>query len=138
MANEQVNTNEYTAQPVAETARAAIQTMAVAGTAKAEKAGPRMSGPILTQPTFDWSAKDKYAELRSFKPKVKIMLQNLNISQMESLSIIKNCLPRQGLQLLEILTQAKQEEGNYEEDLSKILNKAFKPQYNETIKSLQL
>ena len=60
MANEQINTNEYIAQAVAEAARAAIQTMAVAGTTRVKYAGPRMSGPIMKQLIFNWSAKDKY------------------------------------------------------------------------------
>ena len=52
------------------------------------------------------------------------MLQNFNISQTERVSIIKkNWLGRQGLQLLETLTQAEQEACNDEEGLFKILNK---------------
>ena len=42
-----------------------------------------------------------------------------------------------GLHLLETLTQAEQEACNDEEGLFKLL-KRFKPQYNETIKCLQL
>ena len=44
MANEQINTNEYIAQAVAETARPAIQTMTMAGKARAENVGSRMNG----------------------------------------------------------------------------------------------
>ena len=42
------------------------------------------------------------------------MLQNFNISQMERVSIIKIWLGRQGLQLLETLTQAEHETCNNE------------------------
>ena len=52
--------------------------------------------------------------------------------------IIKIWLGRQGLQLLESLTQAEQEVSNTEEGLFEMLNSKFKPQYNDTIKSLQL
>ena len=41
--------------------------MSVVGTARAENIGPRISGPIMQQPTFDSGAKDKYSELRNFK-----------------------------------------------------------------------
>ena len=109
----------------------------MAGTEGAENAGPRMSGPIMKQPTFDCSAKDKYVKLQNFKLEVKCMLQNFNIRQMERILIIKNQLDRQGLQLLETLTQVEQEACNDEEGLFEILNKNLKPQYSETIKSLQ-
>ena len=49
MANEQINTNQYIAQAVAEAARAAIETMSMAGIARAGNARPRMSGPIMKQ-----------------------------------------------------------------------------------------
>ena len=65
------------------------------------------------------------------------MLQNFNISQTKRVLIIKNCLGRQGLQLLETLTLTEQEACNNEEGLFKILNKKFKWEYNETIKSLK-
>ena len=109
MENKQIITNEYITQAVAEAARAAIQTMAVADTARAGNTGPRISWPIMKQPTFDWSAKDKYAKIRNFKLEVRKMLTNFKISQMEGVSIMKNWLDRKGLQLLETITQADQE-----------------------------
>ena len=77
MANKQANTNEYIAQAIAKAARVAAQIMSAAGTARAENARPRMSGPIMKQPTFDWSAKDKFAKLRNFKLEVKTCLKTL-------------------------------------------------------------
>ena len=65
------------------------------------------------------------------------MLQNFNISQQERVSIIKNWLGRQGLQLLETLIQTKREACYDEEGLFEILNTMLRPQYNEKIKSLQ-
>ena len=67
MANEQTNINEYITQAVPKAARLAVQTKAMAGTASVENPGSRMSRPIMKQPTFDWRAKDKYAELRNLK-----------------------------------------------------------------------
>ena len=80
---------------------------------------------------------DKYAELRNLRFKVKNMLQNYRISQAERVPIIKNWLGRQGLQLLELFTQAEQEVCNAEEGLIETLNNKFKPQYNETVNSIQ-
>ena len=71
MSNEQINSNQYIAQAVAEASRLAIQTMSVAGTARTENAGPRMNRPIMKQPTFNWSSKEMYAGLRNFKLEVK-------------------------------------------------------------------
>ena len=47
----------------------------------------------------------------------------------------KNWLNRQGLQFLEILTQAEQEVWNTQEGLFETLSNKFRPQHNETIKS---
>ena len=134
MARKQANTCEYIAQAIAKAARTVIQTMSATGTERAENAGPRMGGPIMKQPTFNWSAKDKYVKLRS-KLEVKNILQNVNTSQMERVSIIRNWLSQQSLQILETTAQGEQEAYN-EEGLFKVLNKKFKPQYNETIKTL--
>ena len=73
MSNEQkINTNECIIQAVAEAARAAIQTMAMTGTATAENLqDPEWLTPITKQPTFDRSAKDKYAELMKLQTRGK-------------------------------------------------------------------
>ena len=77
MASRWTNINEYIAQAVVKAARMAIQTMSAAGTAGAENARPRMSGPIMKEITFDWSTKDEYSELRSFKLEVKTCSKTL-------------------------------------------------------------
>ena len=74
--------------------------------------------------------------MMNLKLEVKNMLQNFNINQAEGISPIQNWLGRQGLQLLE--TQTEREACNDEGDLFKILNNKIKPQYNETIISLQI
>ena len=96
MTNEKTNSNEYLAQVVPEAARMVTQTMAVAGTARTEYVRPRMSGPSMKQPTFDWKFIDKYAQLRNFKLEVKNLFQNCNISQTERVSTIKK-LARQAM-----------------------------------------
>ena len=94
---------------MAEATRAAIQAMAAAGAERTPNAGPKLGGPIMKQPTFDWSSTDKYTKFRIFKFEVKNMFQNYSISQAGRVPIIKHWLGRQGLQLLESLTQEKQE-----------------------------
>ena len=90
MPSEQISQNEFIAQAVAEAARAASQTMAVASTSRQENAGFKMSGSIMKQPTLNRNAKDKYEELQTFKLEVSNMLQNYNLGQTEKVSIIKN------------------------------------------------
>ena len=65
------------------------------------------------------------------------MFQNFNFSQAEKVSIIKNWLGSQGLELLETLTQTEHKACNDKEGLFRMINKKFKLQYNETIKSLK-
>ena len=105
MAREQTNTNKYLAQAAT---RVAIQAKSMTSAARAENIGHRMPGPIMKQPTFDWSAKDKYVKLRNFKLEVKNMLQNFNISQnRKSINYKKTWPSRQDLQLLETLMQVE-------------------------------
>ena len=58
--------------------------------------------------------------------------------QTERIAITNTWLGTKGLQFLEILTQAEKERCNMTEGLLNTLVKKFKPQYNKTIKSLQL
>ena len=55
MANRQTNSTEYVAKPVAKAAGVPIQTIATAGTTRAEYAGPKVSGPIMKQSAFELS-----------------------------------------------------------------------------------
>ena len=59
----------------------------------------------MKKPTFNWNSIDKYAELRNFKLEVKNIFPKYSINQAERVPIFKNWLGRQGLQLLESLTQ---------------------------------
>ena len=90
MASNQVGHNEFTVQAVAEATSMARQ----------ENAGIKMSRPILKQPMFNWRAGDKYEELQIYKLEISSMLQNLNVGQRERVSVIKNWLGREGLQLI--------------------------------------
>ena len=96
-------------QTVAKAASAVIQIMATASTSRQDNAGAKMSGPIRKQPMFNWSTKDKCEELQNFKLEVSNMVQNYNLGQTEKVSIIKNWLGREGLQLITVLTNEEQE-----------------------------
>ena len=97
--------------------------MATAGTSRPNNIRPKMSGPIMKQSTFDWGTKDKFAELQHFKLEVNNMLQNFNLGQTERVSVIKNWLGREGLQLIATLTQEEHEAGNDEKGLFETINK---------------
>ena len=75
MASKQISQNKFVTQAVAKAARAAIQTMATTGTSRQDKAGLKMNGLIMKQPTFNWNAKNKYEELQNIKLKVCSMLK---------------------------------------------------------------
>ena len=65
------------------------------------------------------------------------VLQNYNLDQTEKVSIIKNWLGREGLQVVATLTQDEQEAYNNDKGLFNTCNRKFKPPYNRKIKSLQ-
>ena len=101
-----------------------------------DTAGPKISGPAMKQPTFDWDAEDKYSELKTFRLDVNNVLSTYNTPQTDKLALVKNWLGRKGLQYLETLTNMEKEMCNTLEGLFETLTNKFKPQYNETIKSL--
>ena len=68
--------------------------------------------------------------------RISNMQQNYKWGQTEKVSIIKNWLSRDGLQLIATPTQDEQETCNNENNLLNMLNRKFKPQYNKTITSL--
>ena len=100
-------------------------------------AGPTFGGPTLRQPTFDCNSTDKCAELRNVRLKVNSTLQSYNVNNTK-ITIIKNCLGRQGIQFIETLTHVEQEISNTEDGLFilEVSNKCC-PQQNEMMKFLQ-
>ena len=129
---------EAITRAVAEATRVALQTMAEAQVERTENAaGPKLGSPTMKQPTFNWEAPDKYSELKTFRLEVNNVLSTYNIPEAEKLAVVKNWLGRKGLHYLETLTMAEREMCNTVEGLFEMLANKFKPQYNETIKSLQ-
>ena len=67
MASEHIKVNEAIAKAVAETTKAAIQAIAVATIEKPQGLiGPRIGGPTMIQPNFNWEAENKYSKLKTF------------------------------------------------------------------------
>ena len=71
MASEQTNANEAIRQAVVEATRAAIQVIAAARTERTQNVGPRLGGPVMKQPSFNWEAKDKYNKLKKYQARGK-------------------------------------------------------------------
>ena len=100
-------------------------------------AGPKLDGPTLKQPTFDWEAPDKYTEWKAFILEVKYVLSTYNAQEADKIAMVKNWLGRRGLNYIESLMNNENEACNTLEGLFDMLATKFKPQYNETVKSLQ-
>ena len=139
MATEQANITKMIVQIADEAARAAVRAMAMASAQnnqRAQNVGHKLGSPLMRQPALNWSSTGKYAELRNFRMEVWTCFKTV-ISHAERVLNIKYWLGRQGLPILETLTQAEWEMCNEEEGQFETLSKKFKMQYNETIKLLQ-
>ena len=51
--------------------------------------GPKIGGPAMKQPLFDWNAEDKYSKLKTFRLKVNNVLSTYNTPQTDSLAVVK-------------------------------------------------
>ena len=130
--------NEAITQAVAEATRVAIQAMVEAQVERTHDiSGLKIGSPTMKQLMFDWNVEGKYIELKTFKLKVNNVLSTYNTPQADKLALAKNWSGRKGLQYLKTLTTAEMGTCNTLEGLFETLTNKFKPQYNETIKSLQ-
>ena len=75
--------------------------------------------------------------MQNFKLKVSNALQNYNLGQTERVSVSKNLLGGEGLQIIVTLTGEELNVCNDDKSLLETFRKKFKPQFNEMIKSLQ-
>ena len=137
MASELANANEAIARAVAEATRVAIQTMAAAPTERPQNVGPKIGRPVNEATQFQLEAHNKYNELKNFRLVVNNIFKSYNMPHTEQLAIVKNWLGRKGLQFIESLTHMEKKKCNTIEGLFAMLNNKLKPQFNETIKSLQ-
>ena len=130
--------NEPITKAVAEVTRVAIQAMVEAWVERMHDiSGPKIGGTTMKQLTFDWNAEVMYSELKTFRLEVNNVLSIYSTPQAGNLALVKNWLWRKGLQYLETLMTAEKETCNNLEGLFETVTNKLKPQYNETIKSLQ-
>ena len=120
MASEEANANEAIAKAVAVATRVEIEAVTAATTERPQ------------------NADDKYYKLKNFRLEVNNIFRSYNTPHTEQLAIVKKWLGRKGLQFIESLTHTEKAKCNIIEGLFAMLNNKFKPQFNETIKSLQL
>ena len=57
-------------------------------------AGPKIGGPAMKQPTFNWETEDKYSERNTFILEVNNILSTYNMPLTEQLAIVKSWLGR--------------------------------------------
>ena len=90
MASEQIMSEAITAA-VAEVIRIALHTMVEAQAERMhDGSGPKLGGPAVKQPTFDWNVQDKYSELKAFQLEVNNILSTYSTPQMDKLALVKN------------------------------------------------
>ena len=94
---DQVVMREAIMKAEAEATRIMIQTMAdMQPQRTASQPGPKLGGPVLKQPQFNWEAADKYTEWKAFILEVRNMLSTYNAQELEKIKIVKNWLGRKG------------------------------------------
>ena len=75
---------------MAEAARAAIQAMAAAMAERPQSmAGPKIGGPAMKQPIFNWVSDDKYKKLKTFSLEVNNILTVNNTPETEEIAMVK-------------------------------------------------
>ena len=132
---DQATMNVATGKAVAEATRGAIQTMVEPHQGQ-EDQRPKVGGLALKQPQFNWDMADKYTEWKAFILEVRNMISTYSTHEQEKIVMVKNWLGRKGLHYIESLTEAEKKACNTLQGLIDTLAKKFRPQYNETIKSL--
>ena len=131
-------TRKVIIKAVTEATRIAIQIMAETQAQNIPNtAGPKLGSPTLKQHTFDWEAQDKYMEWKAFILELRNVLSTYNAQEPDKIAMVKNWLGRKGLHYIETLMASEKEACNTLEGFSHMLATKFKPQYNETVKSLQ-
>ena len=123
---------------VADATRIVIQTMAEMQAQRSEsQQGPKLGGPVLKQSQFNREAAGKSSEWKAFTLEVKNMLSTYNAQEQDKIALVKNWLRRKGLHYIESLTKAEKQACSTLQGLFDTLAKKIRPQFNETIKSLQ-
>ena len=92
---------------------------------------------MLKQPQFNWKAADKYSKWKAFILEVRNVLSTYNVQEQDKIVLVKNWLGRKGLHYIESLTEEEKQACSTLQGLFDTLAKKFRPEFNETIKSLQ-
>ena len=130
--------NEAIIKAMVEVTRVAIQAMAETQAQRMPNtSGPKVGDPSLRQPSFNWEVTDKYTKWKAFILEVRYVLTTYNLQGMDKIAMVKNWLGRKGLHYIESLTEGEKEKCGTLEGLFDTLATKFRPQYNQTIKSLQ-
>ena len=76
---------------IAEATRVVLQMTAEAQAQRTQNTtGPKVGGPTLKQPAFDWKAPDKYPELKIFKLEVSNVLSTYGMLEAKKLVVVQN------------------------------------------------
>ena len=103
---EQTGMNEAIAKAVEEVTRAVIQTM-VELHQRQDIQGPKIGGPVMKQPQFNWEVANKYMEWKVFVLEVRNVLSTYNTHEQEETAMVKNWPGRKGLHFLESLMEGE-------------------------------
>ena len=133
---DQAAMNDMIAKAVEEATRATIQTMVESHQGQ-EDQRPKRGGPVMKQPQFNWDAADKYTEWKAFVLEVRNVISTYNAHKQEKIAMVKNWLGRKGLHYIESLTEVEKQACGTLPRADRHPSQKFRPQYNETIKSLQ-
>ena len=107
--NDRSNSHEEVImKAVAKATRAVIQIM-VELHQRQEVQGPKLGGPALKQPQFNWKVAEKYTESKAFVLEVMNVLSTYNACKQEKIAMVKNWLGRKGLHYLESLTEGEKQ-----------------------------
>ena len=113
---------------VAEATRVAIHTIAeVQAQRMPSTTGPKLGGPMLKQPYFNWEATDKYTEWKTFILEVRNVLSTFNAQETDKIAMVKNWLGRKGLHYIESLIEGEKEVCSMLEGLFDTLATKFRP-----------
>ena len=106
--------------------------MVVVGPERTQTVGPRLGGTMIKHPKINWEANDKYNELKNFRLEVNNVFKLYSTPHADQIAIIKKLARQRRPTIPRIINTDGTMEGLFTK-----LNIDNKPQYNETIKSLQ-
>ena len=125
---DQAAMNEAIVKAMAEATRVAIQAMAETQAQRMPNTSrPKVGGPTLKQPSFNWEVTDKYTEWKAFIIEVRNMLSTYNIEEMDKIAMVKNWLGRNRLHYIESLMEGEKETCGMLEGVVDTLATRFRP-----------